>query len=174
MLVDHNLGGIVKDATVLDGPAAVIAELRREFPDEPMMTISQVSPADARRLVEPALAMTDMTVDPPGAEDFAAHRAFAHARMRVLPPSPAAEPVEVGDAERAALVIVVNQLWDDDPPEAWAAARRLLDDGYEGHEILHHLALLVAPELHAALTERPVDVEGYRRALSDLAEHGIR
>ncbi|NMH99650.1 DUF1841 family protein [Pseudonocardia acidicola] len=377
VLVDHNLGSLVKDATVLGDPAAVIAELRREFADEPMMTISPVSPAEVRRLVEPALAMTDMTLDPPVAEDFASHRALAHARMRALPPSPAVDPVEVAETERAALVaeflaspegralpdreaaeysarllvdygsdyddgkpvrvsptkmeiflldfvpskvvldaadrealpdvvaawsewaaernglpeparaelteavaelgqhfaqaydegsagpaasllsglegldgradlqdalnrrlfampltggrvgeedfphldasdpderrmliisehpeyqsalddpafsgeidgvnprlhvsmheIVASQLWDDDPPEAWVAARRLLDDGYDRHEILHHLASLVAPELHAALTERrPVDVDGYRRALSELAEHGIR
>ena len=50
--------------------------------------------------------------------------------------------------------IVANQLWEDDPPEAWQTARRLLDAGYGRHEILHMLGSAVATTLWLTLEER--------------------
>ena len=67
--------------------------------------------------------------------------------------------------------IVANQLWDDDPPEAWRTARRLLDLGYERHEILHMLCSAMATEIWGVLHEdRPADHERYVRALEQLPE----
>jgi hypothetical protein len=40
--------------------------------------------------------------------------------------------------------IVATQLWDNDPPEVWQTARRLLDAGYERHEIPHMLGSALA------------------------------
>ncbi|MGZ6576401.1 MAG: hypothetical protein ACXVHJ_36125, partial [Solirubrobacteraceae bacterium] len=40
--------------------------------------------------------------------------------------------------------IVATQLWDDSPPEVWGTAVRLLDAGYERHEILHMLGRVVS------------------------------
>jgi hypothetical protein len=34
---------------------------------------------------------------------------------------------------------VSEQLWHDDPPQLWQAARQLIDDGVHQHEILHEL-----------------------------------
>jgi hypothetical protein len=34
--------------------------------------------------------------------------------------------------------IVANQLWANDPPEMWETAVRLLDAGYERHEVFAH------------------------------------
>jgi hypothetical protein len=34
---------------------------------------------------------------------------------------------------------VSEQLWHDDPPQIWQAARQLFDDGVRQHEILHEL-----------------------------------
>ena len=66
--------------------------------------------------------------------------------------------------------VVANQLWDDDPPEAWQAAKRLRAAGEDRHEILHRLGELVVQHLHGALTSRQrVDVAAYRRALDALA-----
>ncbi len=54
--------------------------------------------------------------------------------------------------------IVASQLWDDSPPEVWKTAARLLDAGYERHEILHMLGQPVSDQIWAALhAERPYD-----------------
>ena len=47
--------------------------------------------------------------------------------------------------------IVANQLWDDDPPETWQTAQRLLAEGYERHEVLHMLASVVSTEVWGML-----------------------
>jgi Domain of unknown function (DUF1841) len=65
--------------------------------------------------------------------------------------------------------IVATQLWDDDPPEVWDAAARLLDAGYDRHEILHMLAAPVAEQVWGALHEDlPYDREQHRAALEAL------
>jgi len=65
--------------------------------------------------------------------------------------------------------IVANQLWDNDPPEVWAAARRFLDAGHDRHDILHAIGHAAMPYLHATLTSRkPFDVAGYRAELDKL------
>lgn len=65
--------------------------------------------------------------------------------------------------------IVANQLWADDPPEAWQAAQRLRDQGMVRHDILHELMGAAVKHLHPALAEsEPYDADGYRRSLNDL------
>jgi hypothetical protein len=65
--------------------------------------------------------------------------------------------------------IVTNQLWDDDPPEAWQAARRLLAAGAERHDVLHQLGGVAMQHLYAALTTgEQVDLAAYREALNSL------
>jgi len=65
--------------------------------------------------------------------------------------------------------IVANQLWDDDPPEAWRAAQRLLAAGADRHDVLHQLGGAVMEHLYTALTAgEPVDPVAYRKALDGL------
>jgi hypothetical protein len=65
--------------------------------------------------------------------------------------------------------IVATQLWDDSPPEVWETAERLLDAGYERHEILHMLSRPVSDFVWAALQEsRPYDRERHVAALRAL------
>jgi hypothetical protein len=65
--------------------------------------------------------------------------------------------------------VVANQLWDDDPAEAWRAAKRLHDAGVDRHDILHQLGGVVTDTLHGALTNRQaVDPAAYRQALDAL------
>jgi len=83
--------------------------------------------------------------------------------------------VELGDGPmnpRLHLVmheVVATQLWDDSPPEVWDTAVRLLEAGYERHEILHMLAGPVVEQVWGALhDERPYDREGHLGALHAL------
>lgn len=65
--------------------------------------------------------------------------------------------------------LIANQLWDDDPPEVWQTARRLLDGGYERHDVLHMLGSAAAGEIWHLLHERsPFDRDRYVRALEAL------
>jgi hypothetical protein len=65
--------------------------------------------------------------------------------------------------------VVATQLWEDDPPEAWRAAKRLHDVGVDRHDILHQLGSVVTDHLHGALTNRQaVDPAAYRQALDAL------
>jgi hypothetical protein len=65
--------------------------------------------------------------------------------------------------------IVANQLWDDEPPETWQTARRLLALGYERHDVLHMLGSAVAGELwHVTHEGVPFDHERFVGALDAL------
>jgi len=67
--------------------------------------------------------------------------------------------------------IVANQLWDDDPPEVWETAQRLIGAGYDRHEILHMLASVASDNVYAALVEgRTHDLDKTRTALKALPE----
>ncbi|HEX9124393.1 MAG TPA: DUF1841 family protein [Actinomycetota bacterium] len=64
---------------------------------------------------------------------------------------------------------IANQLWEDDPPEVWQTAKRLLGLGYERHEVLHMLASAMAQELWQALREeKPHDHARHVRSLQAL------
>ena len=65
--------------------------------------------------------------------------------------------------------IVANQLWADDPPEVWQTAQRLLENGYDRHEILHMLASVVAADVHQSLRDQTAsDLDSTRAALAAL------
>lgn len=65
--------------------------------------------------------------------------------------------------------VVANQLWNDDPPEVWETAQRLLARGYERHEILHMLASAMSAQIWSALHEQqPYDHADHVAALNAL------
>jgi hypothetical protein len=55
--------------------------------------------------------------------------------------------------------VLANQLADDDPPEVYLTAQRLLAAGYERHEVLHMLAAPIVVQIHSTLQGG----EGYDR-----------
>ncbi|WP_345611849.1 DUF1841 family protein [Pseudonocardia adelaidensis] len=58
--------------------------------------------------------------------------------------------------------IVADQLWDDDPPQVWQAAKRLSAAGMERHDVLHAIGDVVAHHLYGALTgDGPSDPARY-------------
>ena len=67
--------------------------------------------------------------------------------------------------------VVATQLWEDSPTEARDTARRLLEAGYEPHEVLHMLSRPVSEQVRAAMHEqRPYDLAAHVAALRAL--HG--
>ena len=65
-------------------------------------------------------------------------------------------------------VIVANQVMDDDPPETWDTAKRLLAAGYERHELQHMLASVVSEDVYAAMKGESPDPEQTRSRLAAL------
>jgi hypothetical protein len=47
--------------------------------------------------------------------------------------------------------VLANQLADDDPPEVYLTAQRLLASGYERHEVLHMLAAPIVEQIHTTV-----------------------
>ena len=65
--------------------------------------------------------------------------------------------------------IVSNQLLANEPPEMWGTAKRLMDAGYDRHEVLHMLASVVSDDVYSALHDnQPPDPARTRAALAAL------
>ena len=65
--------------------------------------------------------------------------------------------------------VVATQLWDDDPPQVWQAARRLLATGAERHDVLHAIADVLVGHLHGVLSgEGDGDFDRYVAELERL------
>lgn len=65
--------------------------------------------------------------------------------------------------------VIANQLWADEPPEAWQAAKRLRARGMERHDVLHELSRVMAEHMQPTLVRgEPFDEQAYRRALTGL------
>lgn len=97
VLIDHNLGGIAKDAWVTPTGTEVV-ERYEKVADEGL-SFASVRPAVARALVEQAFARTDRVLpyEPPISDELRSHRALALARMRLLPDAenlPEPEPLD--------------------------------------------------------------------------------
>jgi hypothetical protein len=64
--------------------------------------------------------------------------------------------------------VIATQLWENDPPEAWQTAKRLIAAGYERHEILHMLGSALSAGIWNVLSERRPAGRVYLRALAAL------
>lgn len=64
---------------------------------------------------------------------------------------------------------VVDQLWDNEPPEVWQAAQRLADQGLQRHEVLDTLARVLEEQLEpGAGDDLEFDIDDYVSALEEL------
>lgn len=65
--------------------------------------------------------------------------------------------------------IVINQLWNDTPPEVWAAAQRLTSSGQSRWDTIHQIAQVFARHMYPTLTrDEPFDEAAYRTDLDAL------
>lgn len=105
VLVDHTLGGIAKDAFVVDDVPSALAALEEQCADDPFTSVAPVDAAVAGARLERALAFTDAAGgdDPDLAEelgeDFPATRAFARARVAMLPAGPGTDPEQAYEVD---------------------------------------------------------------------------
>lgn len=66
--------------------------------------------------------------------------------------------------------IVINQLWHDDPPEVWQAARRLQAAGMDRLEVIHNLGGALTEQIwHVMHEDTEFDPAAYAVALDALA-----
>lgn len=67
--------------------------------------------------------------------------------------------------------VVANQLWDHQPPETWETAQRLIDLGYDRHEIFHMLGSAVTVEMWQVMHDQePYDHQRFVAALEALPD----
>ena len=65
--------------------------------------------------------------------------------------------------------VVATQIWNNDPPEVWSTAQRLMQAGYDRHEVLHMLASVVSTDIYNAMSGKmPFDSARTRRELAAL------
>jgi hypothetical protein len=80
---------------------------------------------------------------------------------------------EMTPARLALYEIVANQVADDDPPEVWGTARRLLALGLGREQVLGQLVMATIPQITAALAdEEPYDLDAHKAALAALPVPG--
>jgi hypothetical protein len=97
VLVDHTLGGIAKDAFIVDDLGATLGEMRAMASD--LLWVRELTAAEAAALLVPAFAATDAGRELPLGEDFRDARALVLARLRLLPEPPAVLPRRPEDPE---------------------------------------------------------------------------
>ncbi|QFU85413.1 hypothetical protein [Amycolatopsis sp. YIM 10] len=81
----------------------------------------------------------------------------------------AAESLDTRSAELLGTkAMVVHQLWDNEPPEVWAAARTLRDSGLDRSAVLDRLRGVLLENAHESEDGIALDIENYQRALTAL------
>jgi hypothetical protein len=85
VLVDHNHGGMARDAFVAGPPAEVTAIWREHLADGQAMACEALDASTAGEQLRTALTATDRDDHAPVSDDFAATRALAWARVATLP-----------------------------------------------------------------------------------------
>lgn len=93
VLIDRNLGGLAKDVLLAESIEQVAGVMvAHPSDDQAELTLEELDPGVAAGLISAAIAVTDMTWDPPVDDDFWAGRALALLRAAQTPD--AVEPPE--------------------------------------------------------------------------------
>jgi hypothetical protein len=103
--IDHNVGGIVKDAFVLPMPLERTVEEFRRIGDDPDQVLRPLAPADARARIEMAIRGAEITMPPFESDTWPACRPLVDWVVSRLPAGGADyERPEWTEAEREALL----------------------------------------------------------------------
>ncbi len=110
--------------------------------------------------------------DPAEEDSFLAVVEEEHPEYGKVLAEPDADPMVDGVNARTHVAMhaaVARQLWFNDPPEVWPTAQRLLDAGYERHNVLHALAHVASAQTDRSLSDGATwSQEEYRAALDAL------
>ena len=99
--IDHNLGGMATDVVLADSIDRVDELLAEHLDDHPGLRIEPIDSGEAYVRISDAMELTDMTLEPPVSDDYAALRALARLRADDLSgPFPDSSPPDVGPDER--------------------------------------------------------------------------
>ncbi len=111
-------------------------------------------------------------LDPTDADERSLHIEAEHELAAVWDgDDPHHDPSASAGAHYALHEVVAAQIVDDEPPEVWATAQRLVEDGYDRHEVIHMIAGAVAAELwHTQTAQQPFDQASYLQRLELLPE----
>jgi len=83
--IDHNLGTLVKDAFVIPEPLTAVTDQQRKLADDPDVVWNDISLADARAWLEPAIELAAMTYPPFESESWPACKPVVQWIVRDLP-----------------------------------------------------------------------------------------
>jgi hypothetical protein len=128
VMIDNNFGMMAKDILPADSIDAV-AEVLRNGPEHGgELVLEQIAPGVAAGRIQAAIELTDMTLDPPVADEFAPFRAMALLGVRGAPDFVAApEQPEMATDERERLLdeflsSPAGRQFGPDSDEAYAAS----------------------------------------------------
>ena len=131
--IDHNLGGIAKDAFAVPAPISDVLTRLQETDETEPVEYREIPVAEAAARWRDALGMTAMTHEPPVSDDLPELRALLRARLRAMPSggkAPAHAPMSEDDRER----LLGDFLESDATIGMWGV------DGDEGCDV-EHLAM---------------------------------
>jgi hypothetical protein len=100
-VVDYNAAGMIRDGWVSSQVNKLLELCSRRSAargGQPEDAFRQIEGAQARKMLQAALAATDEAEDPPVSDSFAARHAFIRSRIRALPPP---VPVRAARAKKA-------------------------------------------------------------------------
>lgn len=83
VLIDHGRLGRIRDAWVADADG-LLDKTWLAAETDPLVVFEEIDSADARARLEKAISAGECPVQPDEADDLTAHRAFLHARVRLL------------------------------------------------------------------------------------------
>ena len=128
VLIDNNLGGMAKDILLADSIARV-AEVIRKHPEQGgELVLEPIAPGVAAGRIHAAIDLTEMTLGPPVAEDYARLRALALVRADEAPkyvPVPERDEMPHEERDRLRDEFLASPEGSDfapDSDEAWAAS----------------------------------------------------
>jgi len=101
--IDNNLGVMVKDVLIADSIERVECALREKQPEEGELIIEPMEIREAGERIRAAMALTEMTLDPPVSEDYGRLRSLVLLRTDEIPPTDIGGVPEVDPDERERL-----------------------------------------------------------------------
>jgi len=160
LVVDYNASGMLSDGWVTSQVDKLLGRCREasgEAAQPGRATFRPVLPAQARHMLETALAVTHAAPEPRVSKSFASYHAFIRSRIRALPPpdiAPAGPALPFGGPAAWLATLEPESAWADAEARqrAWSCDRR---------------AMLVAEFLASDEAEDLSD----RRAASKCADH---